>query len=71
MKNLTNSLKKKLVSKYTVSDSPKSHSKCTDINVLFLSSLTLLSKIFTLVVLILSTSISLVEEMSEFNIFVS
>ena len=34
MKNLTNSLKKKLVSKYTVSDSPKSNSKCTDINVL-------------------------------------
>ena len=34
MKNLTNSLKQKLVSKYTVSDSPKSNSKSTDINVL-------------------------------------
>ena len=34
MKNLTNSLKQKLVSKYTVSDLPKSKSKSTDINVL-------------------------------------
>ena len=34
MKNLTNSLKQKLVSKYTVTDSPKSNSKSTDINVL-------------------------------------
>ena len=34
MKNLTNSLRQKLVSKYTVSDSPKSNSKSTDINVL-------------------------------------
>ena len=34
MKNLTNSLKQKLVSKYTVSDSPRSNSKSTDINVL-------------------------------------
>ena len=34
MKNLTNSLKQKLVSKYTVSDSPKSNSRSTDINVL-------------------------------------
>ena len=34
MKNLTNSLKQKLVSKYTISDSPKSNSKSTDINVL-------------------------------------
>ena len=34
MKNLTNSLKQKLVSKYTVIDSPKYNSKRTDINVL-------------------------------------
>ena len=34
MKNLTNTLKQKLVSKYTVSDSPKSDSRSTDINVL-------------------------------------
>ena len=34
MKNLTNSLKQKLVSKYTVSDSPQTNSKRTDINVL-------------------------------------
>ena len=34
MKNLTNSLNQKLVSKYTVSDSQKSNSKSTDINVL-------------------------------------
>ena len=34
MKNLTNSLKQKLVSKYTVIDSPKYNSKSTDINVL-------------------------------------
>ena len=33
MKNLTNTLKKKLVSKYTVSDSPQ-YSRRTDINVL-------------------------------------
>ena len=34
MKNLTNSLKQKLVSKYTVSDSPQSNYRSTDINVL-------------------------------------
>ena len=34
MKNLTNSLKKKLVSKYTVSDNPQATSKRTDINIL-------------------------------------
>ena len=34
MKNLTDSLKQKLISKYTVSDSPKSTSRSTDINVL-------------------------------------
>ena len=34
MKNLTNNLKQKLVSKYTVSDSPQSNSRRTDINVL-------------------------------------
>ena len=34
MKNLTNSLKQKLTSKYTVSDSPETTSKRTDINVL-------------------------------------
>ena len=34
MKNLTNNLKQKLISKYTVSDSPKSTSRSTDINVL-------------------------------------
>ena len=34
MKNLTNSLKRKLVSKYTVSDSPETASRSTDINVL-------------------------------------
>ena len=34
MKNLTNTLKQKLVSKYTVSDSPQSNSRRTDINVL-------------------------------------
>ena len=34
MKNLTNSLKKKLVSKYTVSDTPQTTSRSTDINVL-------------------------------------
>ena len=34
MKNLTNSLKKKLVSKYTVSDNPQSTQRSTDINVL-------------------------------------
>ena len=34
MKNLTNSLKQKLVSKYTVSDTPQSSSRSTDINVL-------------------------------------
>ena len=34
MKNLTNTLKQKLVSKYTVSDSSKSNSRSTDINVL-------------------------------------
>ena len=34
MKSLTNSLKQKLVSKYTVSDSPQVTSTRTDINVL-------------------------------------
>ena len=34
MKNLTDSLKQKLTSKYTVSDSPETTSKRTDINVL-------------------------------------
>tara|TARA_B100001939_G_scaffold337706_1_gene342396 strand:- start:554 stop:763 length:210 start_codon:yes stop_codon:yes gene_type:complete len=34
MKNLTNSLKKKLTSKYTISDIPKITSRSTDINVL-------------------------------------
>ena len=34
MKNLTNSLKQKLTSKYTVSDSPQITSRSTDINVL-------------------------------------
>ena len=34
MKNLTNSLKQKLVSKYTVSDNPQTSSRSTDINVL-------------------------------------
>ena len=34
MKNLTNNLKQKLISKYTLSDSPKSTSRSTDINVL-------------------------------------
>tara|TARA_Y100001935_G_C16956620_1_gene337337 strand:+ start:240 stop:449 length:210 start_codon:yes stop_codon:yes gene_type:complete len=34
MKNLTNSLKQKLVSKYTVSDSRQNTSRSTDINVL-------------------------------------
>tara|TARA_Y100001958_G_C21063224_1_gene425337 strand:+ start:240 stop:449 length:210 start_codon:yes stop_codon:yes gene_type:complete len=34
MKNLTNPLKQKLISKYTVSDSPQTNSKRTDINVL-------------------------------------
>ena len=34
MKNLTNSLKQKLVSKYTVSDTPQSSSRSTDINLL-------------------------------------
>ena len=34
MKNLTNSLKQKLISKYTISDTPKTSSKSTDINVL-------------------------------------
>ena len=34
MKNLTNPLKQKLVSKYTVSDSPQSTTTNTDINVL-------------------------------------
>ena len=34
MKNLTNSLKKKLTSKYTVSDTPQISSRSTDINVL-------------------------------------
>ncbi len=34
MKNLTNSLKKKLISKYIVSDTPQTTSRSTDINVL-------------------------------------
>ena len=34
MKNLTNSLKKKLSSKYTVPDTPQATSRSTDINVL-------------------------------------
>ena len=34
MKNLTNSLKKKLTSKYTISDIPQITSRSTDINVL-------------------------------------
>ena len=34
MKNLTDSLKQKLTSKYTVSDSPETNSRRTDINVL-------------------------------------
>ena len=34
MKNLTNSLKQKLISKYTVSDTPQNTSRSTDINVL-------------------------------------
>ena len=34
MKNLTNSLRQKLISKYTVSDGPKTTSRSTDINVL-------------------------------------
>ena len=34
MKNLTNSLKQKLTSRYTVSDSPETTSRRTDINVL-------------------------------------
>ena len=34
MKNLTNSLKQKLTSKYTVSDDPQNTSRRTDINVL-------------------------------------
>ncbi len=34
MKNLTNPLKQKLISKYTVSDSSQTNSKRTDINVL-------------------------------------
>ena len=34
MKNLTNPLKQKLISKYTVSDTPQNISKSTDINVL-------------------------------------
>ena len=34
MKNLTNSLKQKLISKYTVSDTPQTASRSTDINVL-------------------------------------
>ena len=34
MKNLTNTLKLKLASKYTVSDSPQPNSRRTDINVL-------------------------------------
>tara|TARA_Y100000816_G_C25776485_1_gene407421 strand:- start:74 stop:283 length:210 start_codon:yes stop_codon:yes gene_type:complete len=34
MKNLTNSLKQKLTSKYTVSDNPQATSKRTDINIL-------------------------------------
>ena len=34
MKNLTNSLKQKLISKYIVSDTPQTSSRSTDINVL-------------------------------------
>ena len=34
MKNLTNSLKQKLTSKYTISDIPQITSRTTDINVL-------------------------------------
>jgi len=34
MKNLTNSLKQKLISKYTASETPLTTSKSTDINVL-------------------------------------
>ena len=34
MKNLTNTLKQRMISKYTISDSPKSNSRSTDINVL-------------------------------------
>ena len=34
MKSLTNSLKQKLISKYIVSDGPKTTSRSTDINVL-------------------------------------
>ena len=34
MKNLTNSIKQKLTSKYTVSDTPQTTSRRTDINVL-------------------------------------
>ena len=34
MKNLTDSVKQKLTSKYTVSDSPETTSRRTDINVL-------------------------------------
>ena len=34
MKNLTNPLKQKLTSKYTVSDTPQTTSRRTDINVL-------------------------------------
>ena len=34
MKNLTNSLKKKLISKYIVSDTPQTTTRSTDINVL-------------------------------------
>ena len=34
MKNLTNSLKQRLVSKYTVSETPQGASRSTDINVL-------------------------------------
>ncbi len=34
MKNLTSSLKKKLIAKYTSVDSPKTYNRSTDINVL-------------------------------------
>ena len=34
MKNLTDTLKQKLTSKYTVSETPKTNSRSTDINVL-------------------------------------
>ena len=34
MKNLTDSLKQKLTSKYTFSETPKTNSRSTDINVL-------------------------------------